>query len=613
MSVITEPEHARAAAATGGWLRVAGLGEIFGVDLRTLALFRVGLAAMILLDLALRTRDLTAFHTDFGAFPRYVATDNLHPWAWSLHLAGGSALFIGALFAVAAVFGLMLLVGYRTRLASVASWAMLLSLQNRNTMILTGEDVLLIALAFWAMFLPLGARFSVDAALDPREKGEPNAYCSVATAALLLQGMSMYLFSALLKSDARWMPDGTAVYYALQLDYFATPFAHWLRELEPLLTGLTYYVWLLELLGPLLIFSPLLHRQLRGATQLAFISMHVGFFLCLEIGLFPAVSILMNLTFTQGWVWDRLAARYGRASSRGLTIWYDGPCDFCRKTCAVLRTFLILPGTPIRPAQGDADTHALMRAHDSWVVRDGQGQAHVRWEAMVLLVQASPLLAPLAKLMATRPAMWLGERTYAFVAARRGGFGRITARALPWRENPVTTPRWREGLAGAALLFITFQNVSTVPEFGVKRPELFVAVREGLRLYQSWGMFAPYPEVTSPWPVIAGVRRDGTPVDVYHRAEGAPSFDKPAFVARTYETYRWRRFLTYIEDMSYSGETARYGLEYARWLCRSWNAGAPPDQQLAAFDIYFMVEWTRPYYFAKHPEKRKVWSHDCFG
>lgn len=605
------PEPASARRIAG--LRLASLAEIFGVDLRTLALFRIGLAALILADLGFRTRDLVAFHTDFGAFPRYIAEMNLHPWAWSLYMFGGSSWFVGLLFAIAAIFALMLLAGYRTRLATVASWVMLLSLQNRNTMVLTGEDVLLIALLFWAMFLPLGARFSVDSALDTSKRRQSHLYFSVASFALLIQGMSMYLFSALLKTDAKWIPDGTAVYYALQLDYFATPFAHWLREWETLLTGLTYYVWSLELIGPLLIFSPFLLRFFRGALQLAFITMHIGFFLCLEIGMFPLVSIVMNLTFTQGWVWDRLALRFERPGARGVSVHYDGGCDFCRKTCLLLRTFLILPGTPIRPAQDDAETHALMRAKDSWVVRDGTGAAYLRWAAMVRLVEVSPLFAPLARMLQWRPAMALGNRFYRFVAARRRGFSRLSATLLPYRDQTLARPLWREGIAGIALIFITFQNISTVPEFGVKRPELFVSVREALRLYQSWGMFAPYPEVTSPWPVIPGMLRDGTPVDVYHRAEGAPSFAKPAYVAKTYETYRWRRFLTYIEDMSYDNRTRDYGLEYARWLCRSWNHGTPDARQLVNFDIYFMVEWTRPNYLVKRPKPRKIWSHDCFG
>src|SRR5690349_23638509 len=44
--------------------------QIFGIDLRTLALFRVCLALIILLDLALRARDLTAHYSDYGVLPR---------------------------------------------------------------------------------------------------------------------------------------------------------------------------------------------------------------------------------------------------------------------------------------------------------------------------------------------------------------------------------------------------------------------------------------------------------------------------------------------------------------------------------------------------------------
>jgi hypothetical protein len=272
-----------------GWLALTPWREVFGVDLRTLGLFRVGLAVMILTDLMLRARDLRAHCTDFGVMPRDVLAQARHPAAWSLHTASGGLWFQVMMFTVAALFALMLLVGWRTKLASIASFLLLVSVQNRNPQILSGEDNLIIALAFWAMFLPLGARFSVYAAHhDGRVKPAPNAFFSIATAGLLVQGMSMYLFSAFLKSGAQWIPDGTAVYHALQLDYFATPFALWFRQFDGLMTALTYYVWTVELIGPFLIFCPLFHKPLRLLFLFVFITMHTGFWLCLEIGLFPA-------------------------------------------------------------------------------------------------------------------------------------------------------------------------------------------------------------------------------------------------------------------------------------------------------------------------------------
>ena len=246
------------------YLQAASWREIFGIDLRTLAVFRILLGGFLILDLCLRSRDLVAHYSDFGIFPRAAAIEGLAAGSFSLHLMSGSAFFQGALFLLAGLFALLMVFGWRTRIATIASWFLLLSLQNRNWEIHSGEDQLSMVLLFWAMFLPLGARFSVDAALDRKSKEHSNAFISLASGALLLQGMSMYFFSALLKSDARWFPDGTAVYYALQLDYFATSLAVWFRQFETLLQGLTYYVWALEFIGPILIFSPLLHRPLRA-------------------------------------------------------------------------------------------------------------------------------------------------------------------------------------------------------------------------------------------------------------------------------------------------------------------------------------------------------------
>jgi hypothetical protein len=74
------------------------------------------------------------------------------------------------LFAIAALVAIALLVGYRTRLATVLL-ALLASLQARNPTLIQGGDNLLLLLLFWGMFLPLGARFAIDAALDRRAGG----------------------------------------------------------------------------------------------------------------------------------------------------------------------------------------------------------------------------------------------------------------------------------------------------------------------------------------------------------------------------------------------------------------------------------------------------------
>ena len=594
-----------------GWLRIAGWREVFGVDLRTLALFRVGLAAVILTDLGLRAADLEAHYTDFGIMPRSVLPQFLHADSVTLHAMGGSLWSQALLFAIAALFAVQLLVGYRTRLAAVLCWAFLVSLQHRNSMILSGQDNLLAVLSFWSMFLPLGARYSVDAAMNSAAAA-PDRYFSIATLALLIQGMSMYLFSALLKSDPLWIPDGLAVHYALQLDHFATPFAHWLRQFDGLLKALTYYVWTLELVGPFLIFLPVFHRFFRSVVMIAFITMHVGFFLCLEIGFFPAVSILMNLTFTPGWVWDWIEGRV-RARGAGITMFYDEGCDFCRKACLLLRVMLILPRAGIAPAQQDPKAGPLLVAEDSWVVRDGEGRDRTRSQALRALLAASPVFFPLAALFRPPLLSRVADRVYGLIGANRRRLSRVTAAFLPMRPVRVAAGPLGTVLAGVFLVFVTIQNLSTLPAVPLRLPDWFVSIRQALGIYQNWTMFAPYPEVSSPRPVIVGRLRDGTPVDVYNRRLGEPDWGKPRYVSRLYGNARWRRYLTTLEDLSYDNDPPDFGLQYGRYLCRLWNRDARTERQLQTFEIHFVVEWTRPDHGPKEVVDRLVWSHDCFG
>ena len=188
---------------------------VFGIDLRTLALFRICLGLWLIADLVNRADNLVAHYTDFGVFPRAAAVEYLSPWRLSIHLINGSATFQALLFVVAGLFALSLVVGYRTRIVTAVSWFLLLSLQNRNPVLLQGGDNLALMLPFWGMFLPLGARFSVDAAMNASTDEVPDKYFSIATMALLIQCMSVYFFSAFLKSGVEWIPDGTALYYAL--------------------------------------------------------------------------------------------------------------------------------------------------------------------------------------------------------------------------------------------------------------------------------------------------------------------------------------------------------------------------------------------------------------
>src|SRR5205085_3059482 len=115
---------------------------------------------------------------------------------------------------------------------------------------------LLPLLLFWAIFLPTGRIFGIDGALERgRNLSRDPRVLSVASAGLLLQALYVYVFGALLKTGDSWT-DGQAVNIALHAETFATAAAHVLREYVVVTLLLTYFVFYLEVLTPVLLFFP---------------------------------------------------------------------------------------------------------------------------------------------------------------------------------------------------------------------------------------------------------------------------------------------------------------------------------------------------------------------
>lgn len=286
------------------------LKEVFSIDLRSIALVRIFIALIVLTDLATRALDITIFYGDSGVFPtKFVSTFWTGEWAWSLHaLFGGPWQLLAALFVFHAIAGLALLVGYRTRIASVATWALLISLHNANPLILQGDDVLLRAVLFVGMFLPWGDVFSIDALRSGR-KSKQMQFLSGWSVAYLLQLAFMYFFASLYKHSPEW-EGGSAIYYTLSIDQYATPLAKYLLQFPDLLTFLTYSIFIFQSIALFLLFSPYLTFYLRTFAASALIFMHFALALNMHVGMFSSVAMSALLGFIPGGVWDALVSRF---------------------------------------------------------------------------------------------------------------------------------------------------------------------------------------------------------------------------------------------------------------------------------------------------------------
>jgi hypothetical protein len=308
LAVTQEPATATEPSRPG---LLARLGAVFAIDVRSLAALRIGLALVVLCDLAIRVQDLERFYADSGVLPRadMLALDP-SPNYLSLHLISGRWEVQALLFLAAAVFGVMLLVGYRTRLATAASWLLLISLQARNPLVNHAGDVVLRLLLFWSMFLPLGACLSLDRLRDTSGSPLPRAVCSPASAALLLQVALLYFFTGLLKDHPIWRSEGSAVWYALSLEEFSTEFGRHLLDYPSLLTFLTFATIGLELIGPFLPFVPFWNAGFRLIAVTMFVGFHLGLLVSMRLGIFPYVCWVAWLPFLPGRFWDFVLKRW---------------------------------------------------------------------------------------------------------------------------------------------------------------------------------------------------------------------------------------------------------------------------------------------------------------
>jgi len=286
------------------------LRELFGIERRSLACFRIGLGSMLLWDLWGRAKTLREHYTGEGVFPRELA-QRMRPdsalfrvFLWSDRFEVQAALF--GLFALVA---LLFLVGWRTRVMSVLAFVLLASLVRRNPYVCHTGDVLLKALMFWALFLPLGAHFSLDRLRGSVRAPEGARALSLATAGVLLQVAIFYVMAGMLKARYEVWRNGGAVWIFTHVSEYTRPFGAWLGQFPAACRCLTFATLLMEGLAPFLLFSPLGTARIRTLLFFVFAAFHLTLQATIHIGIFQFLCIVMLTLFLPGTFWDGLGRR----------------------------------------------------------------------------------------------------------------------------------------------------------------------------------------------------------------------------------------------------------------------------------------------------------------
>jgi hypothetical protein len=178
-------------------------------------------------------------------------------------------------------------------------------------------------------------------------------------------------------------------------------------------------------------------------------------------------------------------------------------------------------------------------------------------------------------------------------------------RLVAWK-SPVSFPSYLHNVQTAVLVFLAvfvfdwnFSNLSFIHS---KLSDQLRFIGYGLRLDQSWGMFAPGVFKDDGWYVLKAMPSDGSePFDLLHPTKEL-TLDKPEQVVTVFKNDRWRK---YSECYLISGnEFLRgYFCNYAR---RIWNENHE-DRLIKSLDVIYVKELTEPDYKYSIPKEELLW------
>ena len=410
------------------------------IDARSLGLFRIAMALVLLGDLFRRWMWLRVFYSNEGVLPNHNHIFNLRDKTpvWSfLHAFStpGENFFA---FALILFVYLGFLVGYKTRVFHTLALLCVVSLGSRNILLENQGNFAATALVFFSLFLPLGSRYSIDeclasidlqnekSAADLNDRKSPTeaelaasrgpgwSPLSLAALAITLQIAFILISSALWHRTDAWK-GGEALHRALYVERWVSDFGVALRGAPAgLLKGLTFFLQGVEWIVPALIFIPVGRKVTRGLATalLAVYGLILG--TVFSLGLYGWTLLAAAALLIPRESWEVFEGTFSTARLR--TVIYDVDCGICLLTarfCKRLdkRGWLVFQGNDDleqltrRKADGELERVELPKGvtaelvQSSVVVVDAQGNVFTRSRALSEIVRVFPFGAPVAFLM----------------------------------------------------------------------------------------------------------------------------------------------------------------------------------------------------------------------
>lgn len=584
--------------------------KIFYADLRTLALVRFSLGLIVFYDFFRKLSYAQVFYSDSGILSRSVLLGKFHNiWKPSLLFLNGSTTFAVLLLVIGMIASLFYIFGVRTKISNFLMWIILISFHERFSLALNAGDILVTLLLFWSFFLPMGAVASWDSVYRKEEESLPVNYqtTSIFTIAWIGQIFFIYIFTFLYKWHPNWYREGTTLYYALQLESFTTPIGQWLLNFPKLLKVLSISTLWLEGMGPWLLLLPFWNSQFRYIIMAAFIGLHIGIGITLEVGTFvpTCITLWLFLLPSDFWEWAKKKALKSIPKTT-YQVYYDKDCGFCRRMANIFVNIFCCQNVIVQSSESDSKVHKLIVQENSWAGKNDKGEILFHWDNFRELLRYSPLFG-VSKALRFLP-LGIGKRLYYLVANNRPFFARLMGRvghsALWLRPGKLLTSL---GLFFFLLAFLyNLDGYSNGKPFRLNKHLRNTSIL--LRLDQKWNMYAPYPSRIEGWFVADGTLKNGQKVDPWRNKP--VDFSRPKNIGDEFSSNVWRKVMLRFQQK----DKYDYLLYLGKYICRRWNNKIQTENyKLESFDLYFMKEISHgPNESPKPIEKIKLWGHLCF-
>ena len=280
----------------------------------TLGVFRICLGLFLLVEFLVSSPNWLRFYGPFGLITAKTFTTAPFPYHLSLFGISQTEIFASAILISAITLSILLVLGFKTRLATICLFIIYFSLIQRNWIIHSGHDQVALIFLFLSIFAPLGNSYSLDKFLGTKtvEEKKPRWALRLMQITICL----MYFFSTIekLHGSQEWI-GGMALYYISfsrfwwrfrDLNIFHNLFFSYFATYFTLISELSFIslVWLSKTRAIVLTLIALMHISI-----IIFMSPGVTFFSL--IMLTSLVLFIPNHTIEKTMAFVSSHSRYG--------------------------------------------------------------------------------------------------------------------------------------------------------------------------------------------------------------------------------------------------------------------------------------------------------------